>query len=122
MSLRCDTQISLQDYTDLLSGIEIEHDYLTKLNKEYENLLLGLYKCLFDNDQLDRQDEFHSDFKMFKDDMIRKYSSKGMYGYNPRSPMEKRLGICNKKESSKKFALEHRELEDFSPDDYSMRP
>lgn len=87
------TQAAAHAYTGILNGLKLGQGFFAKLNYEFATLIIELIKRLFESNSLHRIDEFFDDFKMFKDDMLRKYSTSSLYGHSPRSPMEKRLGI-----------------------------
>ena len=89
-----DTEAALHAYTAVLKGLKLGQGFFAQLNILYAKLIVELFKCLFETNSLHRMDEFKSDFQMFRDDMIRKYSTTSPYGYSPRSPYEKKLGIA----------------------------
>ncbi|MEY8216010.1 MAG: hypothetical protein RPR97_16185 [Colwellia sp.] len=95
---------ALHAYIAALSGLKLGEGFFAKLNFEYSRLTIELFKCLFQTNALERKYEFLHDLKMFIDDMIRKYSTTSPYGYSPRSPYEKRMGIKPSFTKSKVYA------------------
>lgn len=87
------TEAALHAYTTSLNGLKLGQNFFSQINLEYSSLLTELFKRLFETNSLDRQEEFLNDFKLFIDDMMRKYSTTSPYGYSPRSPYEKRMGL-----------------------------
>mgnify|MGYP000484951519 CR=1 FL=1 len=96
------TEAALHAYIAALSDLKLGQGFFAKLNIEYSRLTVELFKCLFQTNSLERKYEFLNDLKMFIDDMIRKYSTTSPYGYSPRSPYEKRMGILHKKQNKTK--------------------
>jgi len=88
------TEAALHAYAAVLKGLKLGQGFFAQLNLLYTKLIVELFKCLIETNSLHRMDEFKSDFEMFTDDMIRKYSTTSPYGYSPRSPHEKKLGIA----------------------------
>lgn len=97
-----DTEAALHAYTSTLSGLKIGQSFFAQLNYEYAKLLIELFKRLFETQSLNRLDEFLRDFQLFKDDMLTKYGTTSPYGYEPRSPFEKRMGIKPKRENNER--------------------
>jgi hypothetical protein len=112
-----DTEAALHAYITTLKGLKLGQSFFAQLNLLYAKLIIDLFKCLFETNSLNRIDEFKSDFQMFTDDMIRKYSSTSPYGYSPRSPYEKKMGI--KSHSPKPKICARDDLDDT---DHEMRP
>jgi hypothetical protein len=110
------TEAALHAYTAVLKGLKLGQGFFVQLNLLYTKLIIELFKCLRETNSLHRMDEFKSDFQMFTDDMIRKYSTTSPYGYAPRSPYEKRMGIRFK--SNKNQIASKKDVED---DEYGMR-
>ncbi|MCP4991839.1 MAG: hypothetical protein GY928_39005 [Colwellia sp.] len=105
MTIGKDTQSGMLAYTGLLSGLKIGGRFFSKLNHEFTKLLMELFKRLMETNQLDRKEEFLDDFKMFTNDMLRKYGTTDPYGHSPRSPFEKRMGIEPQPNSYRKRKL-----------------
>jgi hypothetical protein len=112
-----DTEAALHAYTAVLKGLKLGQGFFAQLNLEYAKLITELFKCLFKTNSLHRKDEFKSDFQMFTDDMIRKYSSTSPYGYSPRSPYEKKMGIKSSSPKAKVYARD-----DHDETEHEMRP
>ncbi|EMN7422354.1 TPA: hypothetical protein KD105_003937 [Vibrio parahaemolyticus] len=91
------------EYKSQLRSIKPENPYFQVLHNEYYDLIQEVFKRLIQNGDLVRKEEFLQEFEMFKCDMIRKYTTTSMYGYSPRSPLEKKNMIPH--ESSKLTAL-----------------
>lgn len=87
------TEAALHAYTAVLKGLKLGQGFFAQLNLLYTKLIVELFKCLRETNSFHRMDEFKSDFEMFTNDMIRKYSTTSPYGYSPRSPYEKKMGI-----------------------------
>ena len=121
MTIIKDAPPSLKADASLLSESKIPQSIFEQLNKLYMELVPEVFELLFDSNQLHRQDEFVMDFELFKDDMLRKYTSKGDYDYKPRSHYEKLMGL-KYSETIKKASTTHKErkLNDIDFDSYSM--
>lgn len=108
-----DTLSAAHAYTGLLTGLKLGQGFVAKLNYEFATLIIELFKILFESNSQHRIDEFFDDFQMFKSDMIRKYSTTSPYGYSPRSPMEKRLGLPHKGTKTRtKYKLKDKALDE----------
>ncbi|MBE4137872.1 hypothetical protein ACSTIR_02360 [Vibrio parahaemolyticus] len=91
------------EYKSQLRSIKPENPYFEVLHNEYYDLIQEVFKRLIQNGDLVRKEEFLQELEMFRCDMIRKYTTTSMYGYSPRSPLEKKNMIPH--ESSKLTAL-----------------
>lgn len=120
MSIGKDTQSNIQAYVGLLSGLKLGQGFFNQLNNEFAKLILELFKKLMETNQLGRKDEFLDDLIMFGHDMLRKYGTTEPYGYHPRSPYEKRIGIESQCEGRQKHIFDNlKRRYDNDEDDYS---
>jgi hypothetical protein len=111
------TEAALHAYTAVLKGLKLGQGFFVQLNLLYTKLIVELFKCLRETNSLHRMDEFKSDFQMFTDDMIRKYSTTSPYGYSPRSPYEKKMGIKPSSPKSQVYARDEQ-----NKTEHEMRP
>lgn len=112
-----DTQAAMHAYTGTLQGLRLGQSIFAQLNLEFTKMLIEVFERLFATNSLERQEEFAKDLADFSDDMQRKYGTTSPFGWSPRSPMEKRLGI-NHSESkpksirSKRYDFDNSDLND----------
>lgn len=115
-----DTEAAMHAYTVLLSSIKISNGIFAKIHTEILQMILEVFSRLLLTKSLDRQDEFLHDIEMFAQDMKRKYSTSSPYGWSPRSPLEKRLGISSSKKATKKLKKQEYDNDYYALDDFSV--
>ncbi|MFA9385781.1 MAG: hypothetical protein ACERKF_18740 [Vibrio cyclitrophicus] len=118
-------KVRLSDYTRNLRHVREESKYLAHLHYQYIILIETVFKHLFNNQQIERKDEFLLDVKIFVDEMISKYSSESPYGYTPRSHQHKLRGLSHDQKLTDKprvanYDLRHDEWREHD-DGYGIR-
>jgi len=110
-----DTQAAMHAYTGTLQGLKLGQSIFAQLNWEFAKMLLEVFKRLFATNSLDRQEEFARDLANFSEDMQRKYGTTSPFGWSPRSPMEKKLGI-----SHSEYKTESNRYKEYAPDGFDF--
>lgn len=105
-------KVRVSDYQRKLRSVNEDSAYLVQLHYYYIVLIETVFKHIFLNGQIERKDEFILDFKIFIEEMISKYSSASPYGYSPRSPEHKRLGLSHDQKLTDKPRIQSYDLND----------
>lgn len=111
-------KVRMADYQRKLRDVNEDSVYLVQLHYYYIILIETVFKHIFINNQIERKDEFLLDVKIFVEEMISKYSNISPYGYSPRSPQHKILGLSHDQKLTDKPRIESFDLREDDREEY----
>ncbi len=111
-------QLRLMTYSKNLRSVVSESTYFVSFHFLYITLIEDVFRLIMAKHSIERKDEFLLDFKLFVNQMKRKYASDRDYGYELRSHSQFMKSLDYDQTLDEKPRIERFSLED---DDFTFR-